>query len=147
VERQIEARQTIVERRESHIARIPSPARTPPAPVLPTAKPAAPAREERPRAAQETSGPRDPVAHRPEVKPSPVPRPALNAPAPRTALRARPAAVTAAPAVAPTIQVTIGRIELRVPQTAVAARQAPGRPIGPKLELDEYLRQRNGGTR
>lgn len=46
----------------------------------------------------------------------------------------------------PTIQVTIGRIEVRATQQA--AGSSPARPVhasAPRLSLDDYLRQRNGG--
>jgi hypothetical protein len=48
---------------------------------------------------------------------------------------------------APTIRVTIGRIEVRasVPPAAPARQQPPRRQ--PALPLDEYLRRRNGGAR
>lgn len=46
---------------------------------------------------------------------------------------------------APTIQVTIGRIEVRAtPPTAAPARAA--RPATPKLSLEDYLRSRSGGA-
>jgi hypothetical protein len=45
----------------------------------------------------------------------------------------------------PTIHVTIGRIEVRatIPAAPAALKAAPT----PRLTLDEYLRQRNGGGR
>jgi hypothetical protein len=42
----------------------------------------------------------------------------------------------------PTIQVTIGRIEIRA---TTASTPAQPRQTGPRLSLDEYLRRRNGG--
>lgn len=48
---------------------------------------------------------------------------------------------------APTIKVTIGRIEVRaVTPQAPVQRETPARP-GPLLSLDDYLTQRNGGHR
>jgi len=46
---------------------------------------------------------------------------------------------------APTIQVTIGRIEVRA--TPPAAPVPKSRPASPTLSLDDYLRQRNEGRR
>jgi hypothetical protein len=49
----------------------------------------------------------------------------------------------AAPAAAPTINVTIGRIEVRVTATQAPAKQQRG---GPEvMSLEEYLRRRSGG--
>ena len=46
----------------------------------------------------------------------------------------------------PTIQVTIGRIEVRA--TPAPTAPAPGRRAAPIMTLEEYLRQRsNGGSR
>ena len=50
---------------------------------------------------------------------------------------------------APTIRVTIGRIEVRAitpPPMPLAQRTTPARP-GPALSLDDYLKQHNGGQR
>jgi hypothetical protein len=69
---------------------------------------------------------------------------------------ARPAALDAAaagrlkaqqePLPAPTIHVTIGRIEVRA--TPAPASAPPSRPKpAPTMSLDDYLRQRNGGSR
>lgn len=54
---------------------------------------------------------------------------------------------SASPAqVAPTIQVKIGRIEVRAtPETEDLARRVRPRPTLPNLSLDEYLRRRDGG--
>ncbi len=46
----------------------------------------------------------------------------------------------------PTIQVTIGRIEVRAIPPPVAPTQRP-RTLRPTLSLDDYLKQRNGGQR
>jgi hypothetical protein len=50
----------------------------------------------------------------------------------------------AMPAPAPTVQVTIGRIEVRAAPPAPAPAQRATRPA--PMTLDEYLRQRKGGT-
>ncbi|MCB0231261.1 MAG: hypothetical protein KDH90_19445 [Anaerolineae bacterium] len=50
------------------------------------------------------------------------------------------------PPPAPTIHVTIGRIEVRATPASTAA--SPSRPKpAPTMSLDDYLRQRNGGSR
>jgi len=48
----------------------------------------------------------------------------------------------------PTIEVTIGRVEVRAvhPPTPVA-RPKPAAPVAPRLSLEEYLRNQNGGRR
>ncbi len=43
----------------------------------------------------------------------------------------------------PTIQVTIGRVEIRATVASTPTRKAPVK--SPAMSLDEYLRQRNGG--
>lgn len=49
---------------------------------------------------------------------------------------------------APTIQVTIGRIEVRAISPPVTVTQAQrARTPGPALSLEDYLKQRNGGQR
>jgi len=63
--------------------------------------------------------------------------------------RAEPAAPPAtkeapAPEAAPTIQVTIGRVEVRATPPPAPAPQRP-RAKPPVMSLDEYLRQRNRG--
>lgn len=57
----------------------------------------------------------------------------------------RPPATTAIQAEAPVIQVTIGRIEIRA--TPPAAAPPKPRSVSPRLTLEDYLRQRNGGKR
>lgn len=47
---------------------------------------------------------------------------------------------------APGIRVTIGRIEVRAITPPPARRTEPARS-GPKLSLDDYLKQRTGGRR
>jgi len=62
----------------------------------------------------------------------------------RRAARSPDAPARPAPAALPPIEVTIGRVEIR----AVAPAPAPARPAraaGPRLSLDDYLRQRDGG--
>jgi len=74
---------------------------------------------------------------------TPVIAPAIR---PVTAPRSLPSIVRGERSSAPTIQVTIGRIEVRAP----SAPAAPGRaapPAGPKLNLEDYLRARGGGRR
>ena len=95
---------------------------------------------------------------------SPVQR---NAPDPGPASRGRPAATpvdefepsrrgergqTAAaampPAPSPTIEITIGRVEVRAVQPpAPVVRPQPAAPAAPRLSLEEYLRNQNGGRR
>jgi hypothetical protein len=57
-----------------------------------------------------------------------------------------PAQRPGSPPVAPTINVTIGRIEVRATPPPRAPAPAP-RPPAPVMSLDEYLRQRAGGNR
>jgi hypothetical protein len=57
----------------------------------------------------------------------------------------RQPAQNAAAATPPTIQVTIGRVELRAPQNESGQRTGGSRPRPPKLALDDYMRGRNGG--
>lgn len=67
----------------------------------------------------------------------------LRAPAPLTPRRAPDEAPTNAPA--PTIQVTIGRVEVRATNQPAPPRQASAQ--APRLGLEEYLRRRSGGDR
>jgi hypothetical protein len=97
----------------------------------------------------------EPANPRPEPTPVETPRPATPAtvvvqphvtPAPR-AEPAGPALAgrAATPKPAPTIQVTIGRIEVRaVPPPAPPPKQRSAPPV---MSLDDYLRQRDGGRR
>ena len=48
---------------------------------------------------------------------------------------------------APTIQVTIGRVEVRANMTPPPARKTPEKKQSPHVSLDQYLRERNGGRR
>jgi hypothetical protein len=72
-----------------------------------------------------------PVVARPQVRP--YPEPELSS-------AAEPAAKPE-----PTIQVTIGRIEVRA--TSAASPPRKQMPTAPMLSLEDYLRQRNGGAR
>jgi hypothetical protein len=65
-------------------------------------------------------------------------------PAPGT-LRAEQGAGPATPELPPTIQVTIGRIEVRA--TPAPAAPPASRRAAPIMSLDEYLRQRSQGGR
>ena len=80
------------------------------------------------------------------VEPRPLAeRPALPRLEPRPALPVAPP-----PAAEPLIRVTIGRIEVRavLPRPALSPPSAPARPpSAPALGLDDYLKQRNGGSR
>jgi hypothetical protein len=70
------------------------------------------------------------------------------APLPRHEVpRLRPNAAVGGPSApsAPTIHVTIGRVEVRAVQSQPVAAARQPRPAGPRLSLDEYLRQRAGG--
>ncbi|HEX3530697.1 MAG TPA: hypothetical protein VH988_26840 [Thermoanaerobaculia bacterium] len=44
----------------------------------------------------------------------------------------------------PTIEITIGRIEVKAPPPPPAPRPRPARP-GPRVSLNEYLRRRREG--
>ena len=63
--------------------------------------------------------------------------------APLTPRRAPDEAPTNAPA--PTIQVTIGRVEVRATNQPAPARQSSAQ--APRLSLEEYMRRRSGGDR
>ncbi|HEU5330776.1 MAG TPA: hypothetical protein VFU78_21970, partial [Thermomicrobiales bacterium] len=78
------------------------------------------------------SSPRQAILAQPQVRPLTVPTPA-----PRPSEPQREAA--------PSIQVTIGRVEVRAVPAETPARAA--RPAPPTLSLEDYLRQRNGGRR
>jgi hypothetical protein len=60
--------------------------------------------------------------------------------------RHRPPIAPDQPPAAPTIQVTIGRIDVRATPTPDAEAK-PSRAKGPQLTLDAYLRSRSGGSR
>ena len=70
----------------------------------------------------------------------------------RTATTARHSAGNSAAAdglpAAPTIEITIGRVEVRAVQPpAPAPRPKTTSPHAPALSLEEYLRNQNGGRR
>lgn len=67
----------------------------------------------------------------------------VRAPAPLTPRRAPDEAPANAPA--PTIQVTIGRVEVRATNQPAPSRQPSAQ--APRLSLEEYLRRRSGGDR
>jgi hypothetical protein len=48
---------------------------------------------------------------------------------------------------APTIQVTIGRVEVRANVQPPSSRKTPAKKQSSHLSLDQYLRERNGGRR
>ncbi|WP_426993393.1 hypothetical protein [Methylomonas sp. CM2] len=58
----------------------------------------------------------------------------------------QPADVRPEPTPMPTIQVTIGRIEIRATQTSEKSAAKP-RPAQATMSLDDYLKQRDGGRR
>lgn len=90
----------------------------------------------------------------PSTSPAPARAPAIVRPSalPPTPPRLRPVTRQALPALrptdsgTPTVQVTIGRVEVSavVPSPTVPA---PRPAVGPKLTLEAYLRARNGGNR
>ena len=69
--------------------------------------------------------------------------PAPVGPAPRQLMRTNPLAASAAQPVAPSISVSIGRIEIRAEAKPVAS-SAKAANRGPQLSLDAYLRSRGG---
>ena len=86
-----------------------------------------------------------PVKESPAIRPAPIPAPAIEV----TSRRSRSAAwesIDAPPQAspAPTIHVTIGRIEVRAMPTPVSV-QPKSRFAAPVMSLDDYLRQRGGG--
>jgi hypothetical protein len=67
------------------------------------------------------------IGHRkPSTSSVPAPRPPSNEP--------------------PAIHVTIGRVEVHAVMSPSAPPKAPSR-VAPRPSLEEYLKQRNGGTR
>lgn len=76
-----------------------------------------------------------------------IARPALLQPQRQPALaspvRPQPVAVRMPPATPPSVQVTIGRIEVRANHAPAVSRGA--RSAAPKMGLDDYLRSRSGG--
>jgi len=144
---------------------VPSPASEPPAQVVP-GEPAevetvanvvverrlveeARPRTEGPPAAVEVTVARQAPAEAREEAPSP--RVAERAPGPGTAAPALPAEPAAAgfPAEDPsTVVVSIGRIEVNADRPGPPPALPAARPwAGPRLSLDDYLRERNGSRR
>lgn len=78
-----------------------------------------------------------PVSIKPWTEPATAPRQSVA-----RQISADPSAGDATPA--PTIQVTIGRIEIRATQTLQKPAEKP-RLVSNKLSLDDYLKQRNEG--
>jgi hypothetical protein len=117
---------------------------------LPTAQPVRPGRERDPRQSDESPIPRRAERPAPAAPPRAAPRaPYVRAMQPPAAYRAAAparaaAAVTQRAALAP-VHVTIGRIEVRAAPAAPASRRE--HTGAPKLTLDDYLRQREGGAR
>jgi len=64
---------------------------------------------------------------------------------PRLPAAAWPRASVAGDAEAPTVHVTIGRVEVRVGSPAAVPSRRPGTTPKPALSLSDYLRRRNGG--
>ena len=77
---------------------------------------------------------------RPFLTPAPIAQPAIS----RQQRRVSPEREI--PPALPTIQITIGRLEIRATSPAAVPPRA-SRSAGPKLSLDAYLRSRNGGSR
>ncbi len=104
--------------------------------------------EPEPRTGAPASAPRRPTAIRPvagrDRAASPAIRPQIQAAAPLPDVPARGAVGEAKPqqAAAPTIRVSIGRIELRSTPPAPAPSGPPRRR--PALSLEEYMQQRSG---
>jgi hypothetical protein len=82
------------------------------------------------------------------LEPAPPRRHKLQGPSGRDLLTSQPANPQSAPAPT-TIQVTIGRIEIRAAPSPRNAPEAPpkGRPAANVTDLEAYLRRRNGGER
>lgn len=51
------------------------------------------------------------------------------------------------PSPSPTVQVTIGRIEIRASQPAPRPVATGAKPAAPRMSLDDYLKARSGGSR
>jgi hypothetical protein len=99
--------------------------------------------DERRSPADPPPDPAQPVApprNRPDASPE------ARGAAPERSLR--PAVVVERPARenAPSVRITIGRVEVRA-AAAPPPRPAPARPRGPRLSLDEYVRLRDEGRR
>lgn len=83
------------------------------------------------------------------TRPAPPATPPVLLPSPRPPLpvvRSQSVLVREAPPPAPTIQVTIGRIEVRATSPSPATpKKAPSKPVA--MSLEDYLKQRNEGRR
>jgi hypothetical protein len=86
----------------------------------------------------------EPATSRPQIRsiqpselPQPFPRPLVSMP--RRSARSKPNA----PPSPPTIQVTIGRVEVRATRPPAAIKPLPPRAT-PQLSLEDYLRSRSG---
>lgn len=79
----------------------------------------------------------------PNVPPSPYPAPAMRPGVPMAISHPAPAS----PAPSPTVQVTIGRIEVRAILPPAPAPQPSARPATPRLSLADYLKQHAGEQR
>jgi hypothetical protein len=80
----------------------------------------------------------------PASPPAPVPgRPAAPRPVPRIIVEKQPGDQGTSE---PTVNVTIGRIEVRTPRDQASAPPRPKRPEPNIMSLDEYLRRRAGGV-
>ncbi len=112
-------------------------------------RPAPPARETKARPSHSGNGQAPQLVH-----PRPEPPPAQASPATIVAAPevipylepvAPPRSQTPAPEAGPSVQVTIGRVEVRATPAPAAPKKTRSRP--PVMSLDEYLRQRSGGDR
>jgi hypothetical protein len=145
-ERLVETRESVIQQREIHTERIIKPQPVTEDRSHPPQRIATPIRQDAPPA-----GVRNPTSHevtqqRSELKPPTIIR-QLPPPEPRRSTpRTKAAEMQPAPQALPTIQVTIGRIELRGTQPTASSPSETPRPRAPKLGLDAYLRQRNGGS-
>ncbi len=110
----------------------------------PSMQPLATQRAPLPQRQAGSEGEAEAPRRRPEVSGRAAAPEPIAPPVRRAAARELPGQTqrAAAPEPAPTIQVTIGRIEVRAAPAAPAPTKAGQRPL---LSLDEYLRRRNGG--
>ncbi len=141
VERHFETRHT-VERHEVRTERVPFSPPTRQDLPRPAVRSVPLAHNDQPR-----TSPKEPQRTERVPLPSELKRKQDRAAAPIPSQRTRPSSASVAgPAAPPPIQVTIGRVELRAPQPAVAPRPQASRARAPKLGLDAYLKERNGGA-
>jgi hypothetical protein len=75
--------------------------------------------------------------------PKPVPPPAMPVPRSASILRGEPVSLPFEPE-APSIQVTIGRVEVRAVSSPPPAAAPRSRPAAPMLSLEDYLKQKDG---